>query len=397
MNEIFRVGLLLKDNIDIAGFQFTAEDFCYDIKFIDFNDSNNTKYCDLVIVDKETKDLNDLPETFTNTHTSPIILNTKHTPDNENAFEKVFTKSYCRFKELIVNESNIKKLIHQEIIKNLAKENSISDFNILTTKHTRLHFLKEIISTPIFYFTIIPFLLFLLNQLLTFFLAKVNINWSLICFIKNTLNQYDADCYSNEIETLKFFAFLFTLLNLLAYFNYISIVTRKVNDDVFQSFKSKFYSSTLYYLVFFFLIISFSTIVISSLLFIFEFHIFKQNNLNSINSIINVKSAWLNGNYIIYYFLSLDILLFLYIKQILFVDRITNYDYHSSKARKVIKDAKLNFLISLCWDTAIILNTLFLSYSISDNDNLLVIQLFTLQVVYIYLNISSSLSQYKYS
>ena len=147
MNEIFRVGLLLKDNINIAGFQFTADDFCYEIKFIDFNDSSKTKYCDLVIVDKEVNDLNNLPETFTNTHTSPIILNTKHTPDNENAFEKVFIKSYCRFKELIVNESNIKKLIHQEIIKNLAKENSISDFNILTTKHTRLHFLKEIIFT----------------------------------------------------------------------------------------------------------------------------------------------------------------------------------------------------------------------------------------------------------
>ncbi|HMS29288.1 MAG TPA: hypothetical protein PKD32_05525 [Saprospiraceae bacterium] len=395
--DTYRVGLLVSPITTIADFTTEIENISYEVKFIDKSDSTNLKYCDLVIVSLPPSDLSSLPITFSETHNSPIILNAKHTPQNELEYEKIFTKAFCRFKELNINEEEIKGLIKQEITKSLARENMISDVNIISSKYTRIDFFRNIVKTPIFFFTILPFLFFVIIQSVSFVLSKFGVEWSLICSIKNIFGQYDADCYSDKLENLKLFALLFTLFNLLGYFKYITDVTRKINDDVFQNAKTKNVSGSLYYAAILIWVLSLFTIIVAFLLFIFEFYLFKRNDLSSFNSIINLKSHFLNGNYLIYYFIALDLLLFFYIKQILAVDKKTNYEYHSSKSRSLIKDAKLNFFISICWDIAILINTFFLSYSISNTDNLLIVQLFTLQIVYIYLNLSSSLSQYKHN
>lgn len=387
----YRVGLVLSNNLEIADYELSVGDQKCHILF--YNESTNgDKYCDLVISDKSPEDLTSLPEQQKNCHGTTLIVNNISNPIIEQQYESVFTKaSLLKYKSLKINKDAIIKTINSELIKHQTKENRFDTIRLLFNKNTRYDLLRHVLDLS---WLLVPFFLILLYIAVKVIANQFGYSFSFLCWFV----EYSPDCKTNVLQELKLLALIYSIFNFKFYYDYILSIYDNINNDVFQfNSRLKLFHKILQF--FTPLMLFSSALVIFKAIFIFKFgfRIASENSFINMSLVFDRYLPFIKDDFLIYYFLFLDICLWLITTNFMAAIKIVPHPFSSNRQLNLIKEAQKSFRTSIVWDIAILLVTaLLFTYFIPNTESKLAFQLIFLQAVYLYINISTIFYDFKY-
>lgn len=386
----YRVGLIFSTVVTVADYDLKVGDRTFSVRFN--NVTEPVKYSDLIITDKQPDTLTSLPVHHKDCHGTTLILNQISNPLLEQQYETIFTKCHIKYKILKgISEPKIIKSVNSELIKSQVKEGRLEAFSLLFNKYTFKDLISSIFSLS---WLLLPFLAIIIYLLVKYIGQQLGYSFSFLCWFV----EYQPDCKNDILEELKLLALLYSIFNFKFYFDYILSIFDNINNDVFQF---SYYKKVLHKVFQFFipLIFFISSLIIVKALFVFKysFRIASENSFIDIGSILDQKLPFLKDDYLIYYFLVLDILLWLITKNFLKCASTIQAPFTSNRQLITITEAKQSFKISITWDILIIITTALLFNSlITDVQSKLAIQLILLQSVYLYINISTIFDDFKY-
>lgn len=380
-NTTYRVGLLLENDLNTQDYSTTINSISYNICF---HRSGETTYSDLVITDKKTENLKQIPKQLKDTHGTAIIISKRLSPIDEDKYEEVFNKANSvKFKNKnILN--NIKATINTELVKQKVIDGKLKNFSFILNKYTRRGLLKEY-SQLIWLF--IPIILIVLYFIIHYY----NEEFSLSKLFPNSKKSLDTN------KEVAFFIIFYSIFNLKFFYDYILSFFNNINNQVYEIQWRKLVHNILYFLVPIILFIS--TLIIFKELYVLifsdEIRILERTN---IESVFQNTIPLLNVKYLIITFILLDACLWLIAKN--FMEQINNnkISFTSNKQRVIIERGQNSFGISLIWDLAIALGIpMILSITSVESFDLTILQLVILQIVYLYLNLRSIREDFKYN
>jgi hypothetical protein len=404
---IFRVGLLLSNEMILDDYNYSIGGQTYEISFYR-NLFNSRKFCDLIITDRGPDEINHIPPQQKNCHGTALVINKLSNPCIEQQYEKIFTKaSEIKHNPLDeISEDTLKKIINIEFIKYLQKNNKLDSIYLIFNKDTRGEIFNRIFDLS---WLVIPFILIIGYLGVKLIGNTVGYSFSFLCWFV----EYEPDCNTNILEELKLLALIYSVFNLKSYYDYILSMFDNINNEIYQvSTKRRLFHKCLQFLTP--LVFFSSAVIIFKALFVFKygFRIAAENGFINIDSILDRRLSFLKDDYLIYYFILLDICLWLITKNFFktlkenkenFQRRINkanegNIVFSSKRQNNLIKEAQNDFGISIVWEIVILIFTSFLfRYLIQDPQSILAVQLILLQFVYLYINISTIFYDFKYS
>ena len=380
-NTTYRVGLLLKDELEVASYTTKINNINYEVCF---HCAGNDKYCDLVITDKELKDFNEIPTQIKNTHGTAIIVSELLNPINESKYEEVFSKANTvKFKNGNILK-NIKAIINTELVKKKVIEGKLKNFNFILNKYTRIGLLKEY-SQLIWLF--IPIILITLYFIIHYYDEE----FSLSKLFPNNQKSLETD------KEVAFFIIFYSIFNLKFFYDYILSFFNNINNEVFQNKWRKLAHNFLHFSIP--IILFFSTLIIFKELYVLIF----SNELKivdgiNIETVFNKTIHFLSIKNLIYTFILLDLSLWLIAKNFISQTNENKISFTSNKQRVIVERGQSSFRVSLTWDLVIVFGVPLIAFIIPiDSYLLIIIQLIFLQSIYLYLNLRTIREDFKYN
>jgi hypothetical protein len=391
-DNVFNIGLILTDNIDLNNFVIKINKEKYSIIF--FKNSHNEEIVfDLIITDKKPTELSKLPITLTNYNGTIIIISKTLGPSKDNAYHRIFHNA-DHFKYIYnfeLSNNFINRLIEIEFIKQNVRKNKFKNSIIIFNKYARRELLKQLFEIS---WLLIPFILIILYLIVKIVASKFGYNISVLCWV----TYYDPDCIKEMPEELKFLAIFYSIFNFYFYYNYIISIYENMNNDVFQFNRlNRRYHKLLQFIIpsLFFA----STLIIFKTLFTFtsNFIIAQENGFINIAQILDKHLLILSDDKLIYYFLCLDICMLFLVNNFSSAMGKSHMSFLSNRQSDIIKAAKKSFVISIGWDLGILfLTVIIINYLIPDIQSRLAMQLVFLQFAYLYINIQTIINEYKF-
>lgn len=386
----FRVGLILYDNCNAANYEYTYANIKYSICF-----DNQSKYRDLVITDKEPSELINISLQCSDCHGSTIVINKISSALLENQYETIFKKGRLKYKTLNkVTEDGLIELINSELIKNAVKENNLHAIHQLFNKHTRKELIFKLLKMSLL---LIPFAIIIVY----IFIIRRYTNFNFLCWFVD----YGPNCKQNILEELKLLALIYSIFNLTFFYDYILKIFDNINNDIFQfSAVNKTVHNSLQFITPIILFLSSLIIVKALFVFKYSFRIAKENSFINIGDILNNLMPYLKDESLIYYFTALDCCLWLItwnffrsVSQITQTFSSNRQSFSSNRQSSLIKSAKKSFGSSILFDvTVIIAFTLLFDIISKDPQSKLAFQLIFLQAYYLFMNIITSIHDFKF-
>ena len=388
----YRVGLFLSKKLEIADYELSVSNQKCEVYFHN-NTGNENKYSDLIITDKNPNDLEGISYKQKDCHGTVLVINTISNPTLESKYESIFKKAiFLKYKSLknISNES-ITRSINAEFIKSQVNNDKLGLLHLLFNKHTRGDLLNRVLDLG---WLLVPFFLIILYLIGKYICNHCGYYFSFLCWFAD----YKPDCKDDIYGELKLLVILYSLFNLMFYYDYVLSIFDNINNDVFQfNFISKHIHKRLQFYVT--IILFASTLIILKAIFAFKYNfiIDKEYGIKNFSLILDSCIPYLKDHCLIYYFFLLDGCLWLITRN--FSKTISNNSipFSSHRQNEIIKEAQKSFRYSTFFDftiwglTIIVINPL-----IADPQGTLAIQLILLQAVYLYLNFLTILHDFKY-
>ena len=393
VEKTIRVGLILSNPVKIADYSVNVGENVCKVLFHD-GVATNLKVCDIVLTDKAPNDLTAALNQYKDCHETAVILNTISNPLLESGYESTFTKANAiKYRSNIdITAEAILKIINSEIIKVQLKNDRFDSFSLLINKNTRGDLFRKILSLS---WLLLPFLLIVLYLLVKYILKNQGYNISFLCwFVK-----YEPDCNSDFFEELKLLALLYSIFNFKFYYDYILSIFDNINNDVFQfeNTNRKLHKGLQFFTP---VALFLSALIIFKALFVFKysFDIASEYGFINIASILDSKLPFLKDDYLIFYFLIIDGLLWLMTRNFSRTAAKITTPFSSNRQQKIVKEAQKSFKVSFLWDLGVvILSYTLLNFIFTDSQSKLALQLVILQFAYLGINISIIFRDFKYN
>ena len=388
----YRVGVILS-NCNFALDDYSLSVGSQEWKVCFYNNANDPhKFCDLIITNKEPNYLQGIPLQQKNCHGTILVVNEFSKPFLEQPYKSFFEKAdFIKHKTCELTEESLKEMVSVELVKREARKGKIDTISLIFRKHTRREVWGRLGKLS---WLLIPFIFIVIY----FFARAISIKLGHPIYFLCWFVEYEPDCRENVFRELTLLALIYSICNLKVYYDYILSVFDNINNDVFQfNVLSKYIHKGL--LFFSPLIFLASALIIFKALFVFKFgfRIAYENGFIDIGSILNRHLHFLENSYLIWYFLSLDVALWLVTKNFFRTASDISRPLSSMHQNDFIREAQKSFGLSAMWDVIIlIVTTFFISYLIPDPQSKLAVQLILLQAVYLWLNISTIVSDIKY-
>lgn len=386
----YRVGLILSTELGITDYVLSVGNQKCNVCF--YSTVNPEKYCDLVITDKKPNELSTIPIQQKDCHGTTLVINQISNPLLERQYESIFTKVVSLKYKSINKQTNktITKLINAELVKRQVKDNRFGSIIFLFNKHTRSDFFKKIFYSS---WLLVPFILILIYYSKKYLEGESGDSFSILCWFV----EYQPDCKKDTLGELKLFALLYSILNFKYYYDYILSIFDNINNDVFQSNIGRRYIHTG--LQYFTPLILFTTaLVIFKELFVFKcgFRIAAENSFINIGSILDRRLLFLKDDFLVCYFLILDVCLWLMAYNFFKTISAVSFAYSSNRQKNLISGAQKNFRISMYLDIFVLSSTLPALFLIKDLQSMLAIQIIFLQFFYLWINITTIFNDFKF-
>jgi hypothetical protein len=383
-----KIGLILSNNLKIDDYDLLVDNKKYSVCFHD----GNSNHYDLVVTDKKPNDLSAITAQQKDCHGTVLIINKILNTTPESQYESIFTETQSDLKYRSIKNltpDSIKAIINAELMKQLAKNDKVSSLSLLFNKYTFRNLLAELLGLS---FILLPYLCIILYLGWRFISKLTGLNPSLylLCY----LGDYNPNCKNDLFGEIKLLALLYSVCNLIFYYNYILSIFDNIDYNIFQLSPAKKRLHKWFECISP-IILFISALIIFKSLFIFKYdlQIAEDIGLNGIGIVFDKYIPLLKDDFIIYYFLCLDLSLWFMTRNYL----STSLNNISSNNKSIIKDAQKSFLNSVFFNIFIFVFTAILfNFLKTDSQGKLAVQLIFLQSVYLYINIATIIYDFKH-
>lgn len=384
-----RVDLILNHDLDITDYELLLGNKKIEICF---NSAENDKYCDIVITDKEPLLLKKIPVQQKDCHGTTIIINKISNPLEEKQYEEVFSKiNFLKHRKTdLISDKTIRDIINSEVIKSQVINNKLDIFFFFYNKYTRNELFNRFWEIG---FLLIPFSLIIIYLLLMFIMNVFGYSFSFLHWFVD----FRPNLRNNILEELTMLTLFYSFFNIKFYYDYTLSIFDNINNDVFQfNGKKRKLHKILHSITPVLLFVS--TLILLKELFVFKFgyKIAEENSFINIGLIIDEKLPFIKAEFLIMYFLLIDV--FLCLLTLNFKKTISqiNIPFSSNRQIKIIDDAFKSFRISIIVDIAVIVLTYTILSMLLDNQSKLAIQLIIIQLIYLVINLITIINDLKY-
>ncbi len=387
----YKVLLLLAHRLNSADFCVTIQGDNYTVQIAHALGMEAVNSFDLVITDKSPADLKQVLQ-VSRCRVDGIVLRKNPTFLFQKDYEELFAN--VKYPHEPFSISRLQGIIKTELVKSLAIHNKVPNGYLILSKYTRLGFFKR--SWSDLGLLLVPFTLILVYYTVRNICGNLGYPIAFLTWFVDYQPDSAKDIYSD----LRLVTLLYSLCNLMFYYAFILKVFENVDPAVLQTnawrrllHKCCELSSPL--------ILFISGLVILKELFLFKKGqaIAQEFGFINIGHIFDERLPFLRDQYLIFYFVILDVLLWVMMLNVISAMKVANpaFPETTSRRRQLLTSAKRSAGVSWLLGIVVLLITwAILDPLLQDPQSRVVVQLILLQAFYLYVNLSIVYAEFKH-